>query len=363
MENKFAIYKKYAILLEHVYVGSLDSIIEVGKTFRDYKIFITTQFVNLKVIGYVDKNEVVISICELEKKDDENLSLNKIPFEQTKATVEFINSLKKILEKAKNGGRKLIITGCFSGGTIAQIISKSFPGLFNECYAFNSQSGKNLHYENIQHDKDGFYITEKLSNNKTKTYVNDRIHEALYNYQNKPMTTKVIDIISKDSVKNLYSLSPRDSFGEEVFISDKLNTISEIVRSLEFYDNITDITLRDSFNLVNLLGSKTGGNVKIFSGTSSIVDMMKILEFYEFCSNYGVKQEEVTEYLLKINELTNRPISQMAIQTLNSLKDEQKFQENQNKIFDLDSTFKIDLNKYIELQSQKIITINRKKDK
>ena len=358
MENEFAVYKKYATLLECVCADFSDNLIEIGKKVMNYKVFVSSHYKNLRIVGYVNDIEVIVAICEINQEyNTDDLHLNKLPFDHAKEIIGFIGSFKKIMEKAKKAGRKLIIVGYGLGGTISQITAKAMPKFFDECYCFNSQSGKNMHYSTIKHDKDGFYILEL---DGSKTYTQEKIYEDLYNYQNKAMTTKVVDIISKNSAETKDWLLQRERFGKEVFISNKSDTISEMVRALEFYDNVADVAMKDSFNLISMLGAKTGGNIKVFSGSTSIADMMKILEFYEFCLNNGVSQDEISNYLIKINEMTNRPIAQMAFQTLINLKDEQKFQENQNRIFDLNNQFKIDLNKYLELQAQKFQKINLK---
>ncbi|WP_170020305.1 hypothetical protein [Campylobacter sp. RM16190] len=158
---------------------------------------------------------------------DGNLALNDMPSSQTRDMMNFINEL---VYGEKNGDEvitppkisfndHITIVGHSLGGTLAQIASKMYPSLFDNCYTFNSPSGNNLNYHKIYKDSDGKYYWLGNEQINFKHYVEDKIGEAFHNYQNTSMTTSVTDVRAKDVLSMIANLWWKERFGERIEVS------------------------------------------------------------------------------------------------------------------------------------------------
>ena len=215
---------------------------------------------------------------------DGNLALNSMPSSQVADMINFINSIKNIFDEAKNSGKKITIVGHSLGGTLSQIASKVFPNLFDECYTFNSPSGKDLFDYKVYKDGDKYYMlrlstpTDDMQGGK-KIYLTDTVGEALYNYQNTQMTTNVTDIAAKDDPRIINNLWWKDRFGDKIEVSGDSHSIIDLTQILYFYDmavsngaseNVVTNYLSGFYNAQNSL--LIGNMANIVQGTISKID-------------------------------------------------------------------------------------------
>lgn len=140
--TKFSKFKVYADLSWEVYDDEY-----TGSIMKDYDFLKNQQNTNsgfaAKLVKNKNTGELVLVVRGTEmKKDffndliiaDGNLALNSMPSSQVADMINFINSIKNIFYEAKNSGKKVTTVGHSLGGALAQIASKSFSNLFDECY-------------------------------------------------------------------------------------------------------------------------------------------------------------------------------------------------------------------------------------
>ena len=184
--------KQYASLTWAVYADATDKVIPKEYNKTEYKSENSGYTSGFQARAYESKNELVLSIRGTEMNNgvtefwrdliivDGNLALNSMPSSQVADMINFINSIKNIFYEAKNSGKKVTIVGHSLGGTLSQIASKSFPNLFDECYTFNSPSGKNLFNEQVFKEGNDYYVWHGQLQLSRKQYLDSAIGEALY---------------------------------------------------------------------------------------------------------------------------------------------------------------------------------------
>lgn len=245
--------KQYASLAWAVYADATDKVIPKEYNKTEYKSENSVYTSGFQARVYESKNELVLSIRGTEMNNgvtefwrdliiaDGNLALNSMPSSQVADMINFINSIKNIFDEAKNSDKKITIVGHSLGGTLSQIASKAFPNLFDECYTFNSPSGKDLFDCKVYKDGDKYYMlrlstpTDDMQGGK-KIYLTDTVGEALYNYQNTQMTTSVTDIAAKDDPRIINNLWWKDRFGDKIEVSGDSHSIIDLTQILYFYD-------------------------------------------------------------------------------------------------------------------------------
>lgn len=290
--TKFSKFKVYADLSWEVYDDEY-----TGSIMKDYDFLKNQQNTNsgfaAKLVKNKNTGELVLVVRGTEmKKDffndliiaDGNLALNSMPSSQVADMINFINSIKNIFDEAKNSGKKITIVGHSLGGTLSQIASKVFPNLFDECYTFNSPSGKDLFDYKVYKDGDKYYMlrlstpTDDMQGGK-KIYLTDTVGEALYNYQNTQMTTNVTDIAAKDDPRIINNLWWKDRFGDKIEVSGDSHAIKDLTQILYFYDmavsngaseNVVTNYLSGFYNAQNSL--LIGSVANIVQGTISKID-------------------------------------------------------------------------------------------
>ena len=288
--------KQYASLTWAVYADATDKVIPKEYNKTEYKSENSGYTSGFQARVYESKNELVLSIRGTEMNNgvtefwrdliiaDGNLALNSMPSSQVADMINFINSIKNIFDEAKNSGKKITIVGHSLGGTLSQIASKAFPNLFDECYTFNSPSGKDLFDYKVYKDGDKYYMlrlstpTDDMQGGK-KIYLTDTVGEALYNYQNTQMTTSVTDIAAKDDPRIINNLWWKDRFGDKIEVSGDSHSIIDLTQILYFYDmavsngaseNVVTNYLSGFYNAQNSL--LIGSVANIVQGTISKID-------------------------------------------------------------------------------------------
>jgi len=288
--------KQYASLTWAVYADATDKVIPKEYNKTEYKSENSGYTSGFQARVYESKNELVLSIRGTEMNNgvtefwrdliiaDGNLALNSMPSSQVADMINFINSIKNIFDEAKNSGKKITIVGHSLGGTLSQIASKVFPNLFDECYTFNSPSGKDLFDYKVYKDGDKYYMlrlstpTDDMQGGK-KIYLTDTVGEALYNYQNTQMTTNVTDIAAKDDPRIINNLWWKDRFGDKIEVSGDSHSIIDLTQILYFYDmavsngaseNVVTNYLSGFYNAQNSL--LIGSVANIVQGTISKID-------------------------------------------------------------------------------------------
>ena len=288
--------KQYASLAWAVYADATDKVIPKEYNKTEYKSENSVYTSGFQARVYESKNELVLSIRGTEMNNgvtefwrdliiaDGNLALNSMPSSQVADMINFINSIKNIFDEAKNSDKKITIVGHSLGGTLSQIASKAFPNLFDECYTFNSPSGKDLFDCKVYKDGDKYYMlrlstpTDDMQGGK-KIYLTDTVGEALYNYQNTQMTTSVTDIAAKDDPRIINNLWWKDRFGDKIEVSGDSHSIIDLTQILYFYDmavsngaseNVVTNYLSGFYNAQNSL--LIGSVANIVQGTISKID-------------------------------------------------------------------------------------------
>ena len=288
--------KQYASLAWAVYADATDKVIPKEYNKTEYKSENSVYTSGFQARVYESKNELVLSIRGTEMNNgvtefwrdliiaDGNLALNSMPSSQVADMINFINSIKNIFDEAKNSDKKITIVGHSLGGTLSQIASKAFPNLFDECYTFNSPSGKDLFDCKVYKDGDKYYMlrlstpTDDMQGGK-KIYLTDTVGEALYNYQNTQMTTSVTDIAAKDDPRIINNLWWKDRFGDKIEVSGDSHSIIDLTQILYFYDmavsngaseNAVTNYLSGFYNAQNSL--LIGSVANIVQGTISKID-------------------------------------------------------------------------------------------
>lgn len=157
MADKYRRILDYAKLADDAYKNR-----EIDYKFESYTVVKTILKTKsgFQAIAYEKDNEIVVAIRGTEPLKnfygdlltaDLDLLSNKIPLEQSKDMVKYINELKS---EGKFNNKKVTIAGHSLGGTLAQIAAKMFPNTFDNVYTFNSPSGKELKIQEIQKDSD-----------------------------------------------------------------------------------------------------------------------------------------------------------------------------------------------------------------
>ena len=291
----FSKFKVYADLSWEVYDDEY-----TGSIMKDYEVIESQENTGTgfaaKLVRNKNTGELILVIRGTETKQgvielyrdliiaDGNLALNSMPSSQVTDMINFINSIKNIFDEAKNSGKKITIVGHSLGGTLSQIASKAFPNLFDECYTFNSPSGKDLFDYKVYKDGDKYYMlrlstpTDDMQGGK-KIYLTDTVGEALYNYQNTQMTTSVTDIAAKDDPRIINNLWWKDRFGDKIEVSGDSHSIIDLTQILYFYDmavsngaseNVVTNYLSGFYNAQNSL--LIGSVANIVQGTISKID-------------------------------------------------------------------------------------------
>ena len=275
---------------------------------------------------------------------DIELAFNGTPHSQIGDMVEFINELKKET-KDKDGNTvspiikqedNITIVGHSLGGTLAQIASKIYPGLFDNCYTFNSPSGKNLYLysKEVLKDAEGkyFWIVDVQTN--YKYYLDDAIGEALYNYQKSPMTTSATDIRAKDFFNLIADLHENDRFGELIEVSGETHFIAPMTKILYFYDFAISHGISEEFvtNYLssyykNIVSSMTGEGIANIA-EKIIQDIDKTIgkaqgksDIIDICQIYDSDKTNFTLELIPFNAPINQifPDSNISIEKLYAL--------------------------------------------
>jgi len=274
---------------------------------------------------------------------DIELAFNGTPHSQIGDMVKFINELKKGTKG--NDGKTAVqinnfdnitIVGHSLGGTLAQIASKIYPGLFDNCYTFNSPSGKNLYLysKEVLKDAEGkyFWIVDVQTN--YKYYLDDAIGEALYNYQKSPMTTSVTDIRAKDFFNLIADLHENDRFGELIEVSGETHFIAPMTKILYFYDFAISHGISEEFvtNYLssyykNIVSSMTGKGIANIA-EKIIQDIDKTIgkargksDIIDICQIYDSDKTNFTLELIPFNAPINQifPDSNISIEKLYAL--------------------------------------------
>nr|WP_314868607.1 calcium-binding protein [uncultured Campylobacter sp.] len=274
---------------------------------------------------------------------DIELAFNGTPHSQIGDMVKFINELKKGTKG--NDGKTAVqinnfdnitIVGHSLGGTLAQIASKIYPGLFDNCYTFNSPSGKNLYLysKEVLKDAEGkyFWIVDVQTN--YKYYLDDAIGEALYNYQKSPMTTSVTDIRAKDFFNLIADLHENDRFGELIEVSGETHFIAPMTKILYFYDFAISHGISEEFvtNYLssyykNIVSSMTGEGIANIA-EKIIQDIDKTIgkaqgksDIIDICQIYDSDKTNFTLELIPFNAPINQifPDSNISIEKLYAL--------------------------------------------
>ena len=175
-------------------------------------------------------------------KADGDLAFNNTPNSQVGDMVKFINELTKKEDEHGNAITPIIkqedniaIVGHSLGGTLAQVASKMYPGLFDKCYTFNSPSGKDLYSKKVYKNVDEKYFW--IENDQIK-YLDDNIGKAFDNYQNSPMTTSVTDVRAKDYFSMIANLRLKERFGDRIEVSGESHSSVDLTKILYFYDEM-----------------------------------------------------------------------------------------------------------------------------
>ncbi|PSM51237.1 von Willebrand factor type A (vWA) domain-containing protein (lipase domain) [Campylobacter blaseri] len=236
MKNEFSKYKELAALANNVYYDKYH--IPTGYN-EEYVVQNTTS--GFAATLYVKDGQKILAIRGTEFKTDfirdliiadGNLAVNSLPKSQYADMVKFINDNK---DKLKG----VTIVGHSLGGTLAQIACKSFPNLFDECYTFNAPSGKDLLNTKIYKDKNNRYFWIGNEQVNFNHYLDNKLGEALYEYQNSnSITTKVTDIVAKDGVETIANLWWKDRFGDVIEVSGNSHSIKDLTEILYFYNEM-----------------------------------------------------------------------------------------------------------------------------
>uniref|UniRef100_UPI002609BFB5 calcium-binding protein n=1 Tax=uncultured Campylobacter sp. TaxID=218934 RepID=UPI002609BFB5 len=274
---------------------------------------------------------------------DIELAFNGTPHSQIGDMVKFINELKKGTKG--NDGKTAVqinnfdnitIVGHSLGGTLAQIASKIYPGLFDNCYTFNSPSGKNLYLysKEVLKDAEGKYFWIVDAQTNYKYYLDDAIGEALYNYQKSPMTTSVTDIRAKDFFNLIADLHENDRFGELIEVSGETHFIAPMTKILYFYDFAISHGISEEFvtNYLssyykNIVSSMTGEGIANIA-EKIIQDIDKTIgkaqgksDIIDICQIYDSDKTNFTLELIPFNAPINQifPDSNIPIEKLYAL--------------------------------------------
>ncbi|WP_170000949.1 Mbeg1-like protein [Campylobacter sp. RM16189] len=233
MGSNFKKLKEYSALswISYDDVGHLKNKILNGYTEKDksnepFKKNYTSS--GFQATAFEKENEIVIAIRGTEALNefwddlliaDGSLALNYMPNSQAGSMIDYINGIADILKTYKQTGKNITIVGHSLGGTLAQIASKMYPSLFDNCYTFNSPSGNNLNYHKIYKDSDGKYYWLGNEQVNFKHYIEDKIGEAFHHYQNTSMTTSVTDARAKDAFSLIVNLWRKERFAERIEVS------------------------------------------------------------------------------------------------------------------------------------------------
>lgn len=213
--------------------------------------FQATLYKNIKTGEYilsVRGTEVDQGIDQMKKdafEADGDLALKSLPSSQVGDMIKFIYELNR--GTTGDDGKTAVqirdldnitIVGHSLGGTLAQVASKMYPGLFDKCYTFNSPSGKELNSKKVYKDPEGKYFWIGSEQVNFKHYLDDAIGQAFYNYQNSPMTTSVTDVRAKDAFSLIANLWWKERFGDLVEVSGESHSSVDLTKILYFYDEM-----------------------------------------------------------------------------------------------------------------------------
>ena len=269
---------------------------------------------------------------------DGDLAFNNTPSSQVGDMVKFINELTKKEDEHGNAITPIIkqedniaIVGHSLGGTLAQVASKMYPGLFDKCYTFNSPSGKDLYSKNVHKNVGEKYFW--IEDDQIK-YLDDNIGKAFYNYQNSPMTTPVTDVRAKDFISPIANLHGGERFGELIKVSGETHFITPMTKILYFYDFAISHGISEEFvtnylsgyykNIVSSIVSKSIADI----AEKIIQDIDKTIgkaigksDIIDICQIYDTDKADFTLELIPFNASINQifPDSNISIEKLYAL--------------------------------------------
>ncbi|QKG28720.1 alpha/beta fold hydrolase [Campylobacter sp. RM16187] len=228
MSSKFSIYKDMAMLADIAYETiEVNDPTKNGYTVRQNSPANSSGF---SATLYQKEDEIILALRGTETNsleqfyydvlvaDVAELGTKSVPASQVTDMIRFIDGLKNSSDLI-SGNTKVTIVGHSLGGTLAQIASKMYPSLFDNCYTFNSPSRMSLNYRKIYKDSDGKYYWLGNEQVNFKHYVEYKIGEAFHNYQNTSMTTSVTDVRAKDAFSHIANLWWKERFGERIEVS------------------------------------------------------------------------------------------------------------------------------------------------
>ena len=306
--------------------------------------FQATLYKNIKTGEYilsVRGTEVDQGIDQMKKdafEADGELAFKNMPNSQVGDMVKFINELTKKEDEHGNAITPIIkqedniaIVGHSLGGTLAQVASKMYPGLFDKCYTFNSPSGKDLYSKNVHKNVGEKYFW--IEDDQIK-YLDDNIGKAFYNYQNSPMTTPVTDVRAKDFISPIANLHRGERFGDLVEVSGESHSSVDLTKILYFYDFAISHGISEEFvtnylsgyykNIVSSIVSKSIANI----AEKIIQDIDKTIgkaigksDIIDICQIYDTDKTDFTLELIPFNASINQifPDSNISIEKLYAL--------------------------------------------
>ena len=246
---------------------------------------------------------------------DSNIAFSTMPMGQVVDMYKHIQFLQENILISRRD--KLSVTVHSLGGFLSQIAAKSYPGLFDECYTFNAPSAKALFHEPILKNGEIYFQIpikggnlHKISTSNLSSDQQQYISNALYNYRTEPMRTKVYNVDSSWGLRPVNNLYFKNKFG----------------------------------------------NTMLIAGDKHDIDIQnEILEIYLKASNGGVSNKSLTDFLFKMKDLTNKPITEIGNSVINDFY-EQLNSTKMVKVKNLDYFMQIRLNQALNLH--RIDTIN-----
>ncbi|WP_170020299.1 hypothetical protein [Campylobacter sp. RM16190] len=340
MSSKFSIYKDMAMLADIAYETiEVNDPTKNGYTVKQNSPANSSGF---SATLYQKEDEIILALRGTETNsleqfyydvlvaDVAELGTKSVPTSQVTDMIRFIDGLKNNSDLISENS-KVTIVGHSLGGTLAQIASKMYPSLFDNCYTFNSPSGKELNSKKVYKDPEGKYFWIGNEQVNFKHYIDDAIGQAFYNYQNSPMSTSITDIRAKDFISPIANLYAGERFGELIKVSGETHYITPMTKILYFYDSMIKNGASEEMVTNYLSGLHKSSNAIFKGGVANIAEqtMQKIdkiinkainkTDIIDICQAYEDSTNNINFNIQLINPDSTIPNSNSSIENLYAL--------------------------------------------